>query len=179
MDGSGNLFVADQSNDVIRVITPQSIISTIAGTGGTGFSGDGGPAIKGILWTPYSVAVDSAGNVYVTDTANAAIRLVTPVGNRAVLTTTVTHTDSFIFGEIASYQVTVSNVASAGPTIGTVTVTPALPPGLTLVSMSGDGWSCAGNTCSRSDVLAGGASYPPIIVAFVVGSGATDSSPPR
>ncbi|HVP09885.1 MAG TPA: BACON domain-containing carbohydrate-binding protein [Phycisphaerae bacterium] len=87
-----------------------------------------------------------------------------------------THVGNFTPGQNgATYTVTVSNNAS--PTSGTVTVTETVPTGLTLVSMAGSGWTCpaAANTCSRSDVLASGASYPPITVTVNVSSGAPRS----
>src|SRR5262249_41374820 len=62
----------------------------------------------------------------------------------------------------ATYTITVSNQAGAGSTTGVVTVTDTLPPGLSLVSMAGTGWTCLANTCSRNDSLVGGVSYPPI-----------------
>ena len=73
----------------------------------------------------------------------------------------------------ATYTVTVSNAASAGPTSGTVTVTDTIPSGLTLVSMAGPGWTCAANTCTRNDVLNGGSSYPAITVTVNVASNAS------
>jgi hypothetical protein len=79
-----------------------------------------------------------------------------------------THAGSFTQGQTgATYTVTVSDQAGAGPTFGTVTVTENLPSGLNLVSMSGAGWTCPGtaaNNCTRSDVLVAGASYPAIMV---------------
>jgi uncharacterized protein (TIGR03437 family) len=62
--------------------------------------------------------------------------------------------------------------ASAGSTQGQVTVTEIVPSGLTLVAMTGAGWTCSGNTCTRSDTLAGGLSYPPIAVTASVASSA-------
>ena len=86
-----------------------------------------------------------------------------------VLTIAKTHTGNFTPGQQnAAYTITVSNFANATPTSGTVTVTDTLPAGLTLVSMAGTGWSCAANSCSRSDALAVGASYPPITVTVNV-----------
>jgi uncharacterized repeat protein (TIGR01451 family) len=86
-----------------------------------------------------------------------------------------THTGNFTQSQAnAAYTVTVSNALGAAGTSGTVTVTETVPPGLTLVSMAGTGWACPalGNTCTRNDVLAGGASYPAITVTVNVAPGA-------
>jgi hypothetical protein len=80
-----------------------------------------------------------------------------------------THVGNFMKGQTgAIYTVTVSNGVGTAPTTGTVTVTETLPGGLTLVSMAGNGWTCASTTCTRSDSLAAGASYPSIIVTVNV-----------
>ena len=85
-----------------------------------------------------------------------------------------THTGNFTQGQSnAVYTVNVSNQAGAGPTIGIVTVTETAPTGLTLVSMAGTGWTCLANTCTRSDPISGGSSYPPITVAVNVSGNAT------
>jgi len=83
----------------------------------------------------------------------------------ASLSITKTHAGNLSRGEIgAIYTITVSNTANTGPTVGTVTVADTLPPRMTATSMAGPGWTCvlATTTCTRSDVLAPGASYPPI-----------------
>jgi sugar lactone lactonase YvrE len=77
LDGSGNLFIADTYNNRIRKVTPDGMISTVAGVGEEGFSGDGGPAISAHLAYPYGLAVDGAGNLYIADTGNNRIRKVT------------------------------------------------------------------------------------------------------
>ncbi len=101
---------------------------------------------------------------------------VTQNGTTPVLSITKTHNGSFTRGQQgAVYTVIVSNGANAGPTSGTVTVTETAPSGLTLVSMSGTGWTCPGtaaNNCTRSTVLGAGASYPAITVAVNVASNA-------
>jgi uncharacterized repeat protein (TIGR01451 family) len=83
------------------------------------------------------------------------------------------HSGSFTQGQTGAYTVTVSNAPGRLATSGTVTVTDTLPSGLTLVSVAGTGWSCTGNTCTRSDSLAGGASYPAIAVTVNVAANAT------
>jgi uncharacterized repeat protein (TIGR01451 family) len=91
-----------------------------------------------------------------------------------VLSITKTHSGSFIQGQTnATYTLTVSNQQSANPTSGLVTVTDMLPSGLSLVNMGGLGWNCGGNSCSRSDELAGGAVYPPITVLVNVSANAS------
>lgn len=77
-DSQGNLDIADTYNFVIRQVNASAIISTVAGdnTLGEGFSGDLGPATSAQLYNPSSVAVDSAGNMYIADPANNVVRVV-------------------------------------------------------------------------------------------------------
>jgi len=77
VDGGGNVFIADSSNHrVRRVDGGTGLISTIAGTGTPGFSGDGAAATSAQLYYPLGVAVDGGGNVFIADTANHRIRRV-------------------------------------------------------------------------------------------------------
>ena len=79
VDAAGNLYIADSWNQRIRKVTASTgVITTVAGNGKAGYSGDGGPATSAQLNSPSGVAVDSAGNVYIADTANNAIRRLTP-----------------------------------------------------------------------------------------------------
>ena len=80
LDGSGNLYIGDYGNDRIRKVSPGGIITTVAGNGTPGFSGDAGPATSAQLNSPSGVIVDSAGNVYIADTANHRVREVSPIG---------------------------------------------------------------------------------------------------
>ena len=80
VDGDGNLYIADTDNNRIRRVDPSGIITTIAGTGEAGFSGDSGPATEARLNRPHGLAVDDAGNLYVADTGNNRIRRVDPSG---------------------------------------------------------------------------------------------------
>jgi len=78
VDTSGNVYIADSANNVIRKITASTgVISTVAGTGTGGYSGDGGAATSAKLLYPQAVAVDSVGNLYIADTDNSRIRKVT------------------------------------------------------------------------------------------------------
>jgi len=79
LDANGNLYIADTNNERIRKVYPDGSIATIAGFGLPGYSGDGGPATSALLSAPHGIAVDGSGNVYVADTENNVIRLLTPV----------------------------------------------------------------------------------------------------
>ena len=80
LDASGNLFIAEPANHRIRKVTSNGTISTVAGIGSPGYSGDGGPATSAQLSSPAGVAVDTAGNIFIADTGNSSIRKVTPAG---------------------------------------------------------------------------------------------------
>jgi uncharacterized protein (TIGR03437 family) len=69
-DQSGNLFIADTNNQRVRKVTPDGIVTTIAGTGTAGFSGDGGLATSAQLYLPVAVSPDNQGNVYIVDGDN-------------------------------------------------------------------------------------------------------------
>jgi uncharacterized protein (TIGR03437 family) len=79
-DGAGNLYIADYGSSRIRKVSPSGVISTVAGNGTPGFSGDGGLATSASLDHSGAVAVDAAGNLYIADVANNRIRKVTPSG---------------------------------------------------------------------------------------------------
>jgi len=77
VDGAGNLFIADAGNARIRkVAAGTGIISTVAGNGSGGFSGDGGPATSASLPDPAGVAVDASGNLFISELGNRRIRKV-------------------------------------------------------------------------------------------------------
>ena len=76
-DGGGNLFIADSLDERIRKVTPDGIITTVAGTGERGFSGDGGAATRARLGFPSGLAVDPDGNLYIAERLNQRIRKVT------------------------------------------------------------------------------------------------------
>jgi sugar lactone lactonase YvrE/Tol biopolymer transport system component len=80
VDAAGDLFIADQGNHRIREVSPSGIITTVAGDGTQGFSGDGGPATDAALASPSAVAVDAAGDLFIADQDNNRIREVSPSG---------------------------------------------------------------------------------------------------
>lgn len=77
----GSLYFCDSGNNVVRKIDGNFTITTVAGTGKAGYSGDGGPALNAWLNNPQSINFDTAGNMYIADQLNRLIRIVTPDGN--------------------------------------------------------------------------------------------------
>ncbi len=77
---NGDLYIADSGNNRVRMVSPNGIITTIAGTGVAGFSGDGGPAVKAELNDPEGLAIGPGGGLYIADSHNQRIREVLPGG---------------------------------------------------------------------------------------------------
>ena len=115
VDAAGDLFIADWINNVVReVVKATGDIITVAGDGTAGYSGDGGPATAAELDAPSLVAVDSAGDLFIADTYNNAVREVTP----AVTVTVAQAAPADHFVVTTSF----ANPDVAG-TAGTVTIT--------------------------------------------------------
>ncbi|MCP4250050.1 MAG: hypothetical protein GY778_23660, partial [bacterium] len=76
----GSLYIADGESNRVRLVAPDGFIYPFAGTGESGFSGDGGPATTAQLALPTAVASDSQGNVYIVDAGNRRVRKVDPAG---------------------------------------------------------------------------------------------------
>ncbi len=87
LDADGNLYVADSNAARVRKITRDGMITTVAGTGDPGYSGDGGQATQAQLSQPSSLAVDASGDLYIGDSGNSDVRMVDPQG---VITTVLT-----------------------------------------------------------------------------------------
>jgi trimeric autotransporter adhesin len=79
-DNFGNVYISDHYNNRIRKINASGIITTIAGTGAQGFSGDGGPALSAQLYFPMGLAIDGSGNIYIADYWNHRIRKINTSG---------------------------------------------------------------------------------------------------
>jgi hypothetical protein len=76
LDSAGNLYIADSKNNRVRKVDGSGTITTFAGDGNPGRSGDGGPAASAELYSPFGLASDSAGNLYIADSVNGLIRKV-------------------------------------------------------------------------------------------------------
>lgn len=74
IDSNGTLYIADTGNNLIRKITTNGNITTLAGTGASGYTGDGGSALSATLRNPTGVAIDSFGNIFIADTRNNVVR---------------------------------------------------------------------------------------------------------
>ncbi len=85
VSNAGELYIADQKNNVVRRVDASGVITTIAGTGRAGSAGDDGPASKSQLNAPASVAMDAVGNLYISDSSNNRIRKINP--NTNIITT--------------------------------------------------------------------------------------------
>jgi uncharacterized protein (TIGR03437 family) len=101
VDDTGNWYIADTANNRVRKIAPGGIITTVAGTGVTGSTGDSGPATLAELNGPRSVAIDSSQNLYIADTGNNEIRKITPGG---VISTVLNHLNGPQYVAVGSDQ---------------------------------------------------------------------------
>ncbi len=84
VDGQGNTYICEREGNGIRMVNPQGIITTIAGTGEQGYTGDGGPAVWATTNGPKAIRCDGGGNIYVVDTENHAIRRIDREGGNIV-----------------------------------------------------------------------------------------------
>ncbi|MCX6594231.1 MAG: putative Ig domain-containing protein [Acidobacteria bacterium] len=140
LDAKGNLYIGAANNSApVRRIDTAGIITTIAGNGTAGFSGDGAPAAAAQLRAPARVAVDAAGNLYISDGGNDRIRRVTlppsPAGNPAQrLTITTTTLPNGVYN--ALYSSTLAAVGGSGARTWSI-VNGTLPTGVTLNPSTG------------------------------------------
>jgi uncharacterized protein (TIGR03437 family) len=128
--------------------------------------------------TPLNSTATVSGGSSASNTAtDVTIVNTTAPSNPPVLSVSITHSGNFTQGQQnATYTITVSNKGGASSTSGTVYLDELLPTGLTAVAMAGSGWVCSADSCSRTDSLGGGSSYPAITATVNVASNAPPSA---
>ena len=163
-------FVGGSTSDLLFGMTMDSSGNHVAVTGET-FSPDA-PVTGSAIQPSYGGSDGTDGDAYVALFDFTSVVLPMPD-----LSISLTHTGNFAQGQTgATYTITVQN-AGAAATNSTVTVTDTLPAGLTATSIAGTGWACTqpAGPCTRSDALAAGASYPPIVLTVSVAGDASAS----
>jgi hypothetical protein len=119
VDATGNLFIADATHNRIRKVDLNGVITTVAGNGAYGYSGDGGAATNASLKYPAGVAVDASGNLLIADLANNRIRKV------AVSDFPTLSLDNVSAGNSGNYQVIIASpYGSVTSAVATLTVAP-------------------------------------------------------
>ncbi len=155
VDATGNLFIADTDNNVIREVGATGIITTIAGNGTAGFSGDGGTASNAELNAPASVVVDATGNLFIADSANTVIRKVTMPGPTLTL-------NNVGLGNVGAYDVVVTG-SYGSVTSNVVNVTLAL-------EVTTTGLPNGTNNAAYSQQLSAAYGQPPYSWSLIDGS---------
>jgi List-Bact-rpt repeat protein/centrosomal CEP192-like protein/NHL repeat-containing protein/beta-propeller repeat-containing protein len=113
VDGIGNIYVDDSNSSVVRVVNTSGIINTVAGNGTFGYGGDGGPATSGEFNVPSEVALDGAGNIYVTDSFNERIRKVDALPNAILSTQTLNFGNQYLGVASSPMTTTLSNMGAS------------------------------------------------------------------
>lgn len=153
VDAQGNLYISDRNSTRIRTVNAISgIMSTVAGTGDIGFSGDGAAATQATLNFPQGLALDGAGSLFVADSRNHRIRKIGPMAQTLAFTLPATVT----YGDVA---LALAASASSGETVTLRSLTPAV------CAVHGDqlSWLTAG-LCSIEAAQSGNADYMPVTV---------------
>ncbi|MES2703127.1 MAG: FG-GAP-like repeat-containing protein [Bacteroidota bacterium] len=135
IDNSGNLIIADNLNNRVRKINASGIITTIAGTGASSFSGDGGPAISATFSKPSGVGIDAIGNIYVCDFDNYRVRKINTSGNISTIAGTGSSGFSGDGGPATSANLRPNNVFADA--IGNVFITDQFASRVRVINSSG------------------------------------------
>ena len=128
VDSSGTLFIVDSVNQRVRKVTG-GIISSVAGTGTAGYSGDGGPALQAQFNNPFAITADTAGNLYVGDIGNNRVRKISDAAARigpSITSAGVTNAASFQTGIAPGGIVTIFG-SNLGAAAGQIVTAPGVP----------------------------------------------------
>jgi sugar lactone lactonase YvrE len=128
VDAAGNLYLAYPDQHRVSKMYPSGVFASLAGVGTQGYSGDGGPATEAALWSPGSVAVDGAGDVYITDSQANTVRQVTPLNPLSLTAAALPRGATGV-----SYTQTLAATGGLPPYAWSVAAG-ALPAGLTLAA---------------------------------------------
>ncbi len=142
VDSAGNLYIADTYNNRIRKVNPSGEITTIAGTGQPGFTGDNGPAVKAQLYGPTRLALDAAGDLYFVDEDNFRVRKIDVDG----IITTVAGGGRLTGIGVAPTAAAIVPVAIALNTAGTLYIADRLRFGILEVNIQGKLQTIAGGS---------------------------------
>jgi hypothetical protein len=150
------------------------LVSATSGSFGWSWTGTGGGTGPGYLGE-WGGSPDGGATWYTNTVDSVQMRVNATPTSAPSLSISLSHGGPFQQGQSnATYTAVVSNTTGSA-TSEPVTVTATIPNGLVLAGISGSGWSCAANACTRSDALATGASYPPLAIAVNVDAGAPPS----
>ncbi len=164
-DNSSNLYFSDVANQTIRKIGSSGLISKVAGSGAYGFAGDGGPATDAQFKSPYGLAMDTAGNIYIADYVNAHVRMVNRSGTITSIAGFDEYTYAFNGDGIAAIHAALAPRGVLFDNDNHIYVTDAsnnrirkINPGLylTVQPISGPSLVCTGATISLADSTIGG-----------------------
>ncbi len=171
LDASGNLFIGDSANCVVRkLVLGTNTISTYAGNHTCGYSGDSGPAINAELYSPSGLATDSSSNLFIADASNCVIREVIKTSNK-ILTVGGNHTCGFSGDGAAATSASMNQVFGLAVLGTTVTFADyynqrvrQFTVGGNMSTVAGTGTACAG-TCGEGGSATSAQLYYPVDVA--------------
>jgi uncharacterized protein (TIGR03437 family) len=168
LDAQGNLYIADFATSRVRKVTPSGTITTVAGNGVNGFSGDNGPAMSAEISSPTGVVVDSAGNLYIADGPNARIRRVSPNG---IITTFAGTGDQLV---LRPWQIAIDSTGNLYAADGAQTNVRKIDPSgaITLVAGNGQtGFSGDGGPATAAMIVAVGVAVDGAGNVLIAGGG--------
>lgn len=180
VDRGGNLFIADRGASRIRRVSPDGNITTYAGDGIDGFSGDGGPAIQAQI-EPISIAVDAAGNLFVSDTSLYRIRKISPdgiintiAGDGEVCSSQTFHGDGgpATRANCVNGALTVDSSGNVFTTAAVNRIRKISPDGIitTIAGTDGAGYSGDGGPATEAHMNMGGGGFSSLIAADAAGN---------